>query len=283
MRASITTVTALVDDSPAEHKSLRHEHGLSLYVETGGSRILFDCGAGGALEANARILGVDLGRLDAVVLSHSHYDHCGGFRRVAEAGGARRVITGAGFFDPKYAVDGMRRTFLGVDFDAAYLAERGLRREVCGEPLPLADGCWALGGFTREDPPDAGAGRFAVKRGGGFVPDDFSDEVCLAVRMGSDGVALLVGCSHVGVVAMARAAESRLGLRVLGVWGGVHLARAGLDRLRSTLGALKEMGVRRLGFSHCSGDRVRALAERDADFDSCPMRTGDAIELPGAR
>ncbi len=54
------------------------EHGLSFFIEKNGFSILFDTGSTGAFVENARKMGVDLENLDATVLSHGHYDHCGG-------------------------------------------------------------------------------------------------------------------------------------------------------------------------------------------------------------
>ena len=72
-------ITILVDNRAGE--GLLAEHGLSLWIEADGKRILFDTGQG-ALEFNARVLGVDLGETDALVLSHGHYDHTGGIPAV---------------------------------------------------------------------------------------------------------------------------------------------------------------------------------------------------------
>ena len=60
--------------SPALHA----EHGLSLYLEADGKRILLDCGQTDAFAKNAELLGVDLGAVDLCILSHGHYDHGGG-------------------------------------------------------------------------------------------------------------------------------------------------------------------------------------------------------------
>uniref|UniRef100_UPI00356899E1 MBL fold metallo-hydrolase n=1 Tax=Pontiella sp. TaxID=2837462 RepID=UPI00356899E1 len=65
----------IVDNQAAE--ALVAEHGLSMWIEAGGTNILFDAGQGDALEQNAARLGIDLSHADLFVLSHGHYDHTG--------------------------------------------------------------------------------------------------------------------------------------------------------------------------------------------------------------
>ena len=72
------------------------EHGLSLYLETGETRILFDMGQTAAFAENAAALGIDLSQVDFAVISHGHYDHTGGLSRFLErtsAPGPRSLIT----------------------------------------------------------------------------------------------------------------------------------------------------------------------------------------------
>lgn len=271
-------ITTLMEDSLSEHESLVCEHGLSFHIQTPQSRFLFDCGASDRLLRNADKLNIDLSRLDFVVCSHSHYDHAGGLRALAEKSDFRRFITGDGFFAPKYGLSGVRHTYLGVDFDPSFLEGRGIAHEVCGDLLRLDDFCWLVGNFERTAPDETIPGKFVLREGDAFVPDRFAEEICLAIRF-RDGVAVLLGCSHPGVLNILNTVRARLGLPIRGVWGGTHLLHAAPERVAATVTAMKALGVRYFGLSHCSGENMLACVERDPDADGCRLRAGDGLFL----
>ncbi len=82
MKSKITT---LVENTVAQgSKYLIGEHGLSFYIETQSHKILFDTGQNLAISNNAQVLGIDLSRIDTVILSHGHYDHTGGLKSLLE-------------------------------------------------------------------------------------------------------------------------------------------------------------------------------------------------------
>lgn len=70
-------IITLIENTPGAPGCV-HEHGLCLYIETARHTLLMDTGATGAFADNAATLGLDLTRVDTVVLSHGHYDHAGG-------------------------------------------------------------------------------------------------------------------------------------------------------------------------------------------------------------
>lgn len=269
-------ITTLMENTRSSHTGLCCEHGLSFHVRTPARTFLFDCGPGPGVLHNADQLAVDLDNLDFVACSHFHHDHGNGFRHVAARNGIRRLVTGRGFFEPKYRVEGMRHVFLGADFNADFLRRNGIEHVVCSDLMPVDEGCWLLGGFERSEKGETAPPYFMLGRGGDFAPDPFDDEICLALRF-EDGLALVVGCSHPGIVNMARTAAARLQMPIRGIWGGVHLHEAGPERLARTLVEFKKLGVKYLGLSHCSGEAILELAAADPEMTVCRMRAGDGI------
>ena len=71
----------VLSENTTNDPRLGAEHGLSLYIEACGKKILFDTGQGDLFAENAKTLGVDLAAVDFAVISHGHYDHGGGIRR----------------------------------------------------------------------------------------------------------------------------------------------------------------------------------------------------------
>ena len=270
-------ITALMDDRGTEHLGLVAEHGLSFAVEYGERRLLFDCGASSRPLDNAHCLGIDLHGLDAVVLSHSHYDHAAGYRFLVEKGlGSDTLYTGPQFFEPKYARSGPKVTDLSAGFDAAFLAAHGIRHQAVEGTKEIFPGVWVLSGFPRVHGFETIPARFVRRTEGGFVADDFGDEICLALRV-EDGLVVLVGCSHPGILNMMDHVSRELKLPILAVYGGTHLMEADEKRVEETVQRLKEMGLKVLGLSHCSGEKARCLLEERKDVASCWLGVGDTV------
>jgi len=270
-------ITALMDNKPTEHKALIAEHGLSLYVEYNGRRILFDCGSGPNPLHNAHRLGVNLRDLDAVILSHSHYDHAAGFRDLTENGlGSDVLYTGPHFFEPKYAKSGVRCTDLSAGFDEAFLQEHQVTRREINGLEEIFPGVWLISGFPRLHGFERIQERFVRKVRDGFVADDFCDEICMALEV-DGGLAVLVGCSHPGILNMITHVRKTLGKPVKAVFGGTHLVEADQTRIETTVVRLQDLGLEILGMSHCSGDAADCAICARPDIQGCHLGVGDSI------
>ena len=95
-------ITVLADDHVAAPNVLA-EHGLSMLIEADDRRILFDTGQGKVLRGNADALGIRLSGLDAVVLSHGHYDHTGGLAILLRECSPSAIFLHPAALQPKYA------------------------------------------------------------------------------------------------------------------------------------------------------------------------------------
>ncbi len=272
-------ITALMDDKPSGRRSLIHEHGLSYLVEGMGHRFLFDCGQGPHTWDNARNLGVSLGNLDAVVLSHSHYDHAGGYRYLAEQGnGCGLLYTGEGFFAPKFSFDGVKCTDLSGGFDRGFLTAHGISHREVAAVTELFAGAYLIGGFPRKNEWERIPSRFRRLTPAGLVPDDFGDEICAALDMGGKLI-MLVGCSHPGILNMAQHVRETLGMPVYAIFGGTHLAEAEKSRVEETVAGLRDMGLEIFGLSHCSGEEAERIIGETPEIVSCHLGAGDCVFL----
>ncbi len=272
-------ITALMDNLPSENKALTAEHGLSLLIEKDGLSVLFDFGQGPNTLKNAHRLGREISSPDAVVLSHSHYDHAAGFRDYAETTGRGGLLyTGPGFFEPKYAFDGVRYTDLSAGFDETFVREHGYRRETVTDVKEILPGMFAVADFPRTHAFETIPDRFVKRTGNGFVKDDFSDEICLVLDLGED-LCVLVGCSHPGILNIVTKVHDVFRKPVRAVFGGTHLVEADEDRIRKTADVFRGMGLSVAGFSHCSGSSAEKILTCDGTIRACHLGCGDCIFL----
>ena len=272
-------VLTLMDDIGSENLALHAEHGLSYWVEAGGRRFLFDCGQGPATMANAHRLGVSLASADFSVCSHSHYDHAAGFRDMAEAGcGGKLLYTGPGFWERKYARDGVKYTDLSAGFDENFLAERRVAHHVCRDVLEVAERCWLVGDFPRVHNFETIPKRFVKGEAPNFTPDDFSDEICLAMDT-ERGLVMLAGCAHPGILNMAAKVHEALGRPIYALFGGTHLVEADGARIDATIKELRAMGLSVLGLSHCSGKAAEEHLRACGGVEGCHMATGELVAI----
>ena len=271
------TVTTLIENNIDRENRLCCEHGLSMLIEGNGIRLLMDTGDSGAFYDNAEKMGVCLDGLDAILLSHAHYDHAGGFLRlIREKGMPDNLYVGKGFFKKSYLTkkDG-KLHYIGIRFDRRTLEDLGVGiheiTEDCISPLP---GISFHRNFSQVHEWEALNDRFVWQEeepapclGGRcmdsmlFRPDTFPEET--AVTLESDrGLVLIAGCSHPGIMNMVSTISARTGKRICGIIGGTHLIDADRQRLTRTIDALRDLNLDFLAVSHCTGqENLPALKE----------------------
>ncbi|MBN2428207.1 MAG: MBL fold metallo-hydrolase [Deltaproteobacteria bacterium] len=246
-------ITTLIENSPGEHHALKTEHGLSFCIEKDGHCILFDTGQSGAFIDNAEQLRIDLSALEHVILSHGHYDHSGGLRALTELTTSFQLSMGRGFFEEKYGFRNNAYEYLGNNFDEKYLKEKLIPYHFVHQPLSeIIPGVYVVTDFPRVHRDEVINQRFRVRRGNTFLPDPFDDEVLLAIDT-SQGLVVLLGCSHPGMKNMLDAVVKLLKRPIYGVLGGTHLVEASEASLAESLDYLGDEKFKVVGVSHCTG------------------------------
>ena len=272
-------LVTLMENTPSKHRGLYTEHGLSFYLESEHTRLMFDFGDSGHGWDKARKLNIHLDTLDMAVCSHAHYDHAAGLQTILPQMHLKTLVTGQGFWNEKYSSDGRKFSYLGPGYGQEFLEKYGVQQTVCTDVLQLTEDCWAVTGFTHPNPWENIPDRFVLQTAPGtFVPDRFTDEVCLAVQT-KDGLAVIVGCSHPGVVNMLTTVQEKLGQPVTSVWGGAHLMEAEGPRVENTARAFAELGLKRVGLCHCSGGQLDNVAGFIPDIPCIRIGTGDMVIL----
>ena len=195
------------------------EHGLSLYIETGARKILFDTGASGLFAENAEKMGVDLANVDLAVISHGHYDHGGGLKTFLGRNRRAKVYLQEKAFEP-HAANRPGGVKAPIELDASLLPNE--RFVFCGDRIVIGDGLELFSGVASGRLVPSGNADLFMDRGGAQVPDDFAHEQNLIVS--ENGKKLLVaGCAHCGIVNIVDRFKADQGHFPAYVIGGFHL------------------------------------------------------------
>jgi len=268
-------ITFLCENSVQGGRGLLGEHGLSILVESEGRTLLFDTGQGLGLTSNARALGVDLSEIDEVVLSHGHYDHTGGLQALLEGAEGLRITAHPEVFSPKYSNRGGRPHYIGIPFSKEALEGWGAELRLVREPVEVIPGVFTTG----EVPGERMDRDLLVKTPQGFDPDPLRDDLSLFAET-PEGIVLILGCAHAGVVHIMEHVQGMVGRRPFAlVVGGTHLGPLPGDRRREAIEGLKAFEIRAMGVAHCTGLENLPLLEEELEATVFPSFVGMRIEV----
>ena len=190
-------------------------HGLSLYIEAHGKRILLDTGQDESFLANADILGIDIGEVDFAVISHFHYDHTGGLSAFLKLNRKAKVYIGRQAFADYYKKTQTDMQYFGLsekyDMDRFIFVDRQLSISANINIISEL-------GYKFDNPLND---KFYKKTDSGYIKDDFTHEIALVVNE-DNCTALFSGCFHSGVVSSAKRTTDE-GLIITHIVGGFHL------------------------------------------------------------
>ena len=251
MKLRITTLS----ENCADRGYLLAEYGLSIVVETDDVNILFDTGASISASYNADVLGIDLSKIDKVVLSHGHYDHTGGLRQIlGKMGKEVEIIAHPDIWAAKYSrSQGRKDRYNGIPFQRQELERLGANFNLTTKPVRITDSIMTTGEVPMVTDFEEIEPVFFVKQDSGWQPDKLLDDQALIINA-EPGLIVILGCAHRGPINTLYYAQQLTGVKSIHtVLGGAHLIHASEERIWLTIAALKELGVQRLGLCHCTG------------------------------
>ncbi|MGI6432561.1 MAG: MBL fold metallo-hydrolase [Sphaerochaetaceae bacterium] len=257
-------VTTLMDNSALPGSDLKTEHGFSCYVEYKGLNLLFDTGASEAFLANAQKLKIDLGHLQMLAISHGHYDHSGGVIPLLQAHHYKKLQmwTGRGFEQAKYSLNPQGLRFSGIDFNHQMLNAHNVQwNTTCSNVTMIYKGVWLVSLFDPIHPIEERNERFVtINEDGEPQVDQFLDEIALVLDV-PQGLVMIVGCAHPGILNMVDALPKRFSKPLYALIGGIHLYDASEKRRSIVIDTLLERNIPMISLCHCSGEQAMALAK----------------------
>ena len=259
------------------------EWGLSILIEVNGSKILMDTGFSFSAAYNAQLLGKDLTEIDTMVLSHGHRDHTGGLCDVLRRKrGEVEVVAHPDIWENKCARIGesKKEHYSGIPFCRELLESLGARFNLAGKPVQIGDRILTTGEIPMLSGYEKVDDNMFVKENGTLKPDGLADDLALIIDA-EFGLIVILGCSHRGIVNTLRHAQKLTGKeKIYAAVGGTHLFPASKERLEKTAAELKEMGIQRLGVSHCTGFAASAWLAGEFGESFFLNNAGTRFSLP---
>ena len=233
-------VQCLVDNSVQPSSSFRGEHGLSFLVDSDdGHRLLFDTGASGAvLLHNLDRAGVEIGTIDAVVLSHSHPDHTGGLPALLERLPGLPVHAHPEILRPRYSEKDGVKTLKALPSSPDALKQQAALR-LSESPEQVFPGVWTSGEIKERSEPEGRSPHHLVRDDENWLPDPYRDDLSLVLETRA-GLAVVCGCCHAGLLNTITHERHHFGEGPVAVVGGTHLVDAGPEQLADTVDRLRE-------------------------------------------
>lgn len=274
-------ITTLIENMPGADDRLKFEHGLSLYIEFDGRKILFDTGQTGDYIENAELLGINLKEIDTFIVSHGHYDHSGGVMKTIDLlRPDTKMYVGSEFFEKKYKIlEDKSSKYNGNAFTENDISDKSVKLIKLNEDVTVISGNIIIfKNFKRKNDFEKINSKFVIKKDGEIISDDFFDEIALGL-ITHKGLVVIVGCSHVGIINILSNIQERMSIPIYAVIGGTHLVEADNERIDRTVAAFHEMNIEYIAVSHCTGENAIEKIKKEFNNKFILNNTGNEIYL----
>ncbi len=248
-------------ENKTEHSNMLAEHGLSIFIEADGKKILFDAGASDILLHNAEVMNVDLAEVDFAVVSHGHYDHTGGFPAFCALNKKASIYLHKDGFRDSYGFrDGQPEDetsgIIWTDEQKAGIKER---LELTDGPVYVTENICITGTVPVAEGTNITENFYYRDEEGQWQKDDMSHEQVLVIRQ-PEGLYIFSGCSHRGVISALEGGKAMFpGERVAVLVAGMHLYSASEEDRKAVVDQMAAEGLDKVMPVHCTG--IKAICD----------------------
>lgn len=233
-------------------EGLTGEHGSSFLIKTKGKTILFDTGQTNAFINNAAYLAEDLSEVDYVILSHGHYDHCGGLEAFLALNHTATIYLKSKAFGEKISVTDDIQRFVGFKLSKP-IQDYPNTFVLLDEDTEIEEGIKIITDIHMYTHDLVDTSKFFVKDTMRLVQDPFADELILLIKEDQKNI-LFTGCSHKGILNILKTAYEKIQHQNIHyVFGGMHFSGELLRHLDQYLMQFSHFGIERIFVNHCTG------------------------------
>lgn len=226
---------------------MKAELGFSLLIETDERQnILFDTGQTDLYAYNAEIAGVDISSIQALVISHGHYDHTGGLAHFLAHNNHAPVYAKEGFDVVRY---GTGNRCIGLPSPNTIDASRIRRVTDITEILP---GIFIMPEVKLFDPHETHFTNMEIQKGEGRAEDQFEDEQYICIRH-EGKITIVSGCAHRGIVNTIRSAKEHFSEPIRLVIGGFHTLHESPNKISHIAKLMNQLEIEEIVACHCTG------------------------------
>lgn len=256
------------------------EHGLSILIETGQTKVLFDSGNGLALEHNFKQLGINPMQLDCLIFSHGHWDHTGGLSYLAGVvKPGIKVFLHSMALKPKYSLHDGKFSYSGMPAKSIkWLKSPERKLFFCDRPFNITDDFWISGTIPRNNEIERVPSHFFLSKSS-KRHDPISDDISLFIRT-EKGIVVILGCCHSGIGNTLDYISDLTGeKKIYAVIGGMHLKGADAKRLEFSARILDKYKVEFFAPCHCTGQVESAYLYRHNPMIYQACHAGSCFEF----
>ena len=260
--------TVLCNDE--KNKDFISEHGFSILIEKDEKKILFDTGHTDVYLKNAQNLNLNLNEVDMIVLSHGHYDHAGGINYLLKEDSTFKVYLQEKAMQEKYSKD----VFKGIDF--SNLSKYKNLIKIKEKKIQIMKDVYIFGPVEMKNAFEKPSKDFFVIEKNKKTRDFFEDEVNIVIDT-DEGLILITGCAHRGIVNIAIDTIKEFKKEIKLIIGGFHLKDANALKINKVIEELNKLDIKTVIPCHCTGSRAFKLFEKNFNNEVKKCNIGEKI------